>query len=141
MAEPLLIDWTEPPAMDVGAPEPMIRQEGSGLLVSYFTRDNAVAVLRFDDVSAYSLGPPNDEILDTHPLYALGLKPYSFFEVSQPGSQQRDVRAATSERHWIATFHDDTLEVHAGSAWVLTNDAGQQSPSEAIRTIILSHQR
>lgn len=123
--------------MDIGAPEPTVQTLGSQLLVSYFTRDDAVAVLRFDEVRTYSLGPPNDEGLADHPLYALGLKPYAFFEMSQLGSPQHGAPAASSERHWIATFHDDTLEIHARLAVVVTKNAEQQSPNEALAAFLL----
>ena len=124
--------------MDIGAPEPTVKRQGSQLLVSYFARDDAVAVLRFDDVRTYSFGPPNDEGLADHPLYALGLKPYAFFKVSSLGSRQQRTPAASFERYWIATFHDDTLEVHAQSAVVLTRDAQQQSPDEALAAFLLA---
>ena len=71
------------------------------------------AVLRFDGVPEYHFGAPNDERLNEHPLHPVGLGFYGFYEAV--GSDRLVGRAG--KRHWIITFHDETLEVLAD--WVV----------------------
>ncbi len=124
-----IVRWSEPPAMDTGAPNPALSMQGDSLFVAYVCMnpdfpgwdsaepghpglDVYSAVLQFDGVTQQYLGPPSNESLHLHPLYGLGLSWYSFFEVlCSP-------RAVNDRRHWIATFHDETLEVVARAAKV-----------------------
>jgi hypothetical protein len=64
-------------------------------------------VLRFDGVVDVALGPPGDERLVEHPLYARGLRFYKFHQVhpSHDGVSR-----------WMVTFHDETLDVRATAA-------------------------
>jgi hypothetical protein len=116
--------------MDVGAPMPVIESCGDSLFVAYVCHnpefpgwDSGVsiehpgfnqycAVLRFDGVKEHYLGSPNDEALHLHPLYSRGLTAYGFHEIL------RSPKAVNGLRHWIITFHDETLEVVAVSAQV-----------------------
>ena len=122
--------------MDVGAPEPHIEQRGSQLFLAYFTPADRIAVVRFDDVRSYWFGPPSDERLDEHLLYGEGLKSYSFFEVTQPVPEAVD--PVEPPRHWIATFHDDTLEVYATSAVVVATAATHDTPAMALSALLAS---
>jgi hypothetical protein len=125
-----LIEWDGPPAMDSGAPLPVARLVGDTLYVAYvcgnpefpswesgkpidhpgFARFSAL--LLFRGVIRFSLGPPSDERLHEHPLYKVGLRHYSFLEVTGMPN------VPSGARIWIATFHDETLEVYAASAEV-----------------------
>jgi hypothetical protein len=113
--------------MTAGAPEPSFSQVGHTLWLAYFTtRDDHCAVIRFDGVSSVSFGDPNDEALDTHPLYAAGLQFYAFHEVQDPEL------AATGKRRWIATFHDDTLDITARRAEVVVRAIEARSADAAL---------
>ena len=71
------------------------------------------AVLGFEGVERFSLGPPSDERLHKHPLYSFGLKSYGFYEVLG------DDEDTLAWRRWVITFHDETLGVTAKDARVL----------------------
>src|SRR5436309_14242432 len=50
--------------MTAGAPDPSFLRTGNALWLAYFTqREDHCAVLRFDGVTAFSFGDPNDEAL------------------------------------------------------------------------------
>jgi hypothetical protein len=115
--------------MDTGAPEPLVHREGTDAWVAYHAFDPSFpgyahpdctkyldehageyfGLLRFRGVSEASLGPPNDERLAAHPLYAKGLTFYSFHQADSHDHQAR----------WVVTFHDETLVVRAESAEAL----------------------
>ena len=57
----------------------------------------------FEGVHTVSLGPPNDEALHTHPLYAAGLSYYKAHELHDP-------TLPPATRRLIITFHDETFE-------------------------------
>lgn len=80
-----------------------------------------VAVFRSNSCLAVTWGPPNDEALGVHRHYEAGLDYYSLFEVSdsdwiseleaQNAVHSRHVPGIFSKyRHFIVTFHDNTLE-------------------------------
>ncbi|PBC12243.1 hypothetical protein [Mesorhizobium sp. WSM3859] len=88
------------PASSAGAPLPHVFADEERLLVAYIANvpdasfdgtnprsvsagaeGEAVAMLTVDPYVAFQFGPPNDEALRGHRLYALGLQPYSAFEV------------------------------------------------------------
>jgi hypothetical protein len=104
--------------MDTGAPMPAIERAGDSLVVAYICRsplqpDNS-AVVRFDGVSWVHFGPPSDERLSEHPLYKFGLSFYAFWEAFDSPK----VPVGSSQHHWIATFHDEILEIVADTASV-----------------------
>jgi hypothetical protein len=132
-ATPKIAKWGEPPAMDAGAPMPAVYSHGTGLTCAYFigathSESGSTAVLHFEDVLYYAMGYPNDEALNAHPLYANGLESYAFHVVeNSPMIADLDRRNQVHERHvagtymkrfrhWIITFHDETLEVVARNA-------------------------
>jgi len=128
-------EWKGPPPMDTGAPLPAIRKKDDQLWVAYVCRnpdfpgwnrgappehpgfDVWTALLRFDGVSDYHFGAPSDERLHTHPLYAAGLSFYGFYEAR--GTSR--LAGTQGKKHWIVTFHDETLEVIADSAHVVSS--------------------
>ncbi len=113
--------------MTAGAPDPSFLRTGNALWLAYFTqREDHCAVLRFDGVTAFSFGDPNDEALQTHPLYSAGLQFYAFHEV-------RDVAlAGAGKRRWIATFHDDTLDVTARAVEIVARAIEARSAEDAL---------
>jgi hypothetical protein len=132
-AIPKVAKWGEPPAMDAGAPMPAVYSNENGLTCAYFigathSESGSTAVLYFEDVLYYAMGYPNDEALNAHPLYANGLGFYGFHVVeNSPMIADLDRRNQMHERHvagaymkrfrhWIITFHDETLEVVARDA-------------------------
>jgi hypothetical protein len=132
-ATPKIAKWGEPPAMDAGAPMPAVYSHGTGLTCAYFigathSESGSTAVLHFEDVLYYAMGYPNDEALNAHPLYANGLGSYAFHVVENSAMiADLDRRNQVHEqhipgaymkrfRHWIITFHDETLEVVARNA-------------------------
>lgn len=102
---------------------PTVREIGRSLVLAYHVwAGDESAVLRFENVRDWSYGYPNDEGLDAHPLYGLGLEPYAFHVTPI---------ACHGERAWVATFHEGTFTVFADAVEIITNRfAG--SPSEAI---------
>jgi hypothetical protein len=106
---------------------------GSGvLLCAYYVSaksrlpGDSSGVLRFEGVPEFRLGKPNDEALDTHPLHQLGLECYEFHLVENSPKLEGDTRF----RHWIVTFHDETLEVIAREA--SATSVANASPEQAI---------
>lgn len=126
--------WDGPPPMDTGAPLPAVRKEGDQLWVAYMCHNPDFpgwdagaspdhpgfaiwsALLRFDGVSDYHFGAPSDERLHAHPLYSAGLGFYGFHEAC--GTER--LAGRKEKKHWIITFHDETLEVIADSAHVVS---------------------
>lgn len=56
-----------------------------------------------EGVRSVSLGPPDDETLSSHPLYAAGLRHYQAHDVHDP-------HLAPGHRRLVMTFHDETLD-------------------------------
>lgn len=113
--------------MDTGAPEPLVQREGDSAWIVYLAHDpdfpgwehpsvteyldakpgEPFGVLRFDGVTQCTLGPPDEDRLEEHPLFGRGLTYYEFHRVRSPEDEGR----------WLVTFHDETLEVRARSAF------------------------
>jgi hypothetical protein len=140
--------WDEPPAMDAGAPMPAVYSDETGLTCAYVigpthSESGSTAILYFEGVLYYAMGYPNDEALNAHPLYGNGLGFYDFHVVeNSPLIADLDRRNQLHERHvagnylkrfrhWIITFHDETLEVVARNAqFVCTSE---KKPGLAVR--------
>ncbi|MCA0046655.1 hypothetical protein LB577_06760 [Mesorhizobium sp. B283B1A] len=135
----------EVPPSSPGAPLPHVFADESRLLVAYIanapdtsfdgtnprsvspaTVNQHVVVLTADPYLAFQFGPPNDETIGGHRLYALGLRPYEAFEVLNSAwiaSLEKTNRVHPSHtpelfsnyRHFILTFHDSMLEFIAES--------------------------
>lgn len=91
------------------------------------------------------MGYPNDEARYGHPLYKHGLRCYEFFrvlhspliaEIEERNKVHRQHRPGMYSEfsHWIATFHDETLEVVSRGASFL--GTSELAPLEAIRTFM-----
>lgn len=120
--------------MDTGSPCPAVHSGEHRLLCAYHISETvvperAVALLRFEGVLQFRLGYPNDEALHGHPLAKFGLKPYTSYLIENSPliaeiENQNRVHSAYKPgmyvrwRHWIMTFHDETLEVIARSGIV-----------------------
>ena len=116
--------------MDAGAPMPAVYSDETGLTCAYVigathSESGSTAILHFEGVLYYGMGYPNDEALRAHPLYENGLGLYDFHVVeNSPLIADLDRRNQVHNRHvagnylkrfrhWIITFHDETLEVVA----------------------------
>ncbi|MFZ5619028.1 MAG: hypothetical protein ACOZAA_17075 [Pseudomonadota bacterium] len=150
------------PQSSVGAPIPIVIAEEHNLAVLYYveriesewdgstvhivgpeTQSETVAVASFLMPYAHKFGPPNDEAICGHPLFRLGLEPYSSFEVTNSAwinelRQRNSVHPHhkdsqfSSLRHFILTFHDSTFEVVAKSytAEIISNMSVLQAASD-----------
>ncbi len=118
------------PAMDPGAPEPLIVATELEVRIAYlgcdtghqaFEDSEPVVLARFRSARAHYRGPPNDEALAGHPLYARGLKHYAAFEVLESswirelevmnrGHVHHNPGNFVTLRHFIIAFHDTTFE-------------------------------
>ena len=140
--------WEEPPAMDTGAPAPAIYSDETGLTCAYVIgpthpKSGCAAILHFEGVLYHAMGYPNDEVLHAHPLYARGLGFYDFHVVEDSPlladldrrnqAHERHVSGAYIKRfrHWIITFHDETLEVVARNARFV--GTSEKEPGLAVR--------
>ena len=101
--------------------DPEIRPDGDALYIEYPCAGlESWAIVRFDGLLDWHFGYPNDEALDSHPLYSHGLQPYRFHEGPV---------GTFGERCWVITFHDGTLTVFAKSIAVVSES---QNPSAGI---------
>ena len=132
--------------MEAGAPLPAVHSDGHDLLCAYVLNStgapaHSVAILKFEGVLQYRFGYPNDEALSGHPLYPFGLEYYGFFtvensplisEIEKQNECHPQHRSGiyAKFRHWVVTFHDETLEVIA----LRGNVSGQSelSPEKAV---------
>lgn len=123
-SDPKVVEWSDAPQMDTGAPIPSIVLREEGLYVAYAVSGQGqdYAIVRFRGVLQHTFGYPNDEALGQHPLFKIGLKFYAFNEVvASPYVEdlaKRNEKAfpgragrILERRHWVVTFHDETLEV------------------------------
>lgn len=103
--------------------------------------EGTVAVLRFEGVLQFRLGYPNDEALHGHPLAKHGMQQYQAYLVENSPliaeiENQNRVHPAFRPgiydkfRHWVVTFHDETLEVLALRAAVV--GTSQLPPDRAV---------
>jgi len=159
-----LIEIKNLPAVSVGAPCPVIYATEHEFYVTYYLQsydpawdgtyvrivdENSTTepsiIVEFKMVLAHYFGMPNDEALSGHPLYTLGLKPYSYFEVLNSlwiDKHEKMNRVHPSHkkelyedyRHFIFTFHDTTLEVIAEDfSYKVTNKSLLENIESIIR--------
>jgi hypothetical protein len=112
------------PVQDVGAPEPVIFAVDGWTGLGYYTwhdKRDQWAIVGFG-TTAMSMGMPNDEALNGHPLYERGMHAYGNYEITNSPwiaalEQANRVHSRhapagyASLRHVIMTFHDDFFEV------------------------------
>ncbi|MEJ0058949.1 MAG: hypothetical protein WDM79_04915 [Terricaulis sp.] len=127
MPDPIIRELSDVPQMDPGSPTPQVTWNAlAPLLLAYQLPDDSTATIAFDLGLACKIGPPNDETLHGHPLYAFGLSHYAASEVlNSPWlaeiRERNRVHDSHSDamfdkfRHFIWTFHDETFECLAQS--------------------------
>jgi hypothetical protein len=123
------------PQPDVGAPEPIVVADEHRVLLAYrlseqserdFGDPERWAIIEIKGCWAHFFGPPNDEALHGHPLYARGLTPYGVFKVRDSSwirlmerrnrvHDRHDSSRYAKLSHLIFTFHDSTFECVAES--------------------------
>jgi hypothetical protein len=94
--------------------------------------DRGIGIVEFKRASSVKIGSPNDEALRGHPLWGSGLEFYSAHEVKDSpwitelmeadrAHERFDESQWTGRRHFMLTFHDETLECVA--KWTITRTA------------------
>jgi hypothetical protein len=94
--------------------------------------DHGIGVVEFKRVTSVRVGFPNDEVLRGHPLWGSGLELYSAHEVKNSpwitglmevdrAHERFDESQWSGRRHFILTFHDETIECVA--KWTITRAA------------------
>jgi len=153
-----LIEITEIPQMDTGAPSPMIIANDNNLFVIYYENyidrvdesatdnlmlDNNILVLKFQHCYRFTFGSPNDETISGHRYYKLGLVPYAVFEL-QGSDLIEELKAINavhpyfnsknydSLKHYIITFHDKTFECVAEGYEISAKNISLYSQSVSI---------
>lgn len=151
----------ELPQSSVGAPLPHVLADEHRLLIAYLVQSHdpdwdgktvrvvgpdsdgeTCALVKVESYLAFQFGPPNDEAIEGHRLFKLGLTPYSSFEVLDSewvGALEAANRVHPHHRaehfadyrHIILTFHDSTLEF-------IANGFAVQLVHGPIRAAILS---
>ncbi|EDP71694.1 hypothetical protein FBALC1_04382 [Flavobacteriales bacterium ALC-1] len=113
--------------IDSGATMPEIIADEHNLNVSFYLHgsDNR-GKLSFNSVLQFSFGYPNEEAIEGHRYYRLGLLPFMFVEVMESEilsniiisnkvhPYHKDDRFS-EYKHYVLPFHDTTLEVIAKS--------------------------
>ncbi len=142
--------------MDAGAPMPHVFANGNSVFVLFYqhtrihatdiaaTEQEPLALVEFTGVHAVLFGGPNDEALNGHRLYGRGLDRYTIHEVRASSwiSEAERVNSVHPYhqagwhgwlRHFIITFHDETLECLARD--VRTETCTSSFP-EAVRVTV-----
>ncbi|MBL8856004.1 MAG: hypothetical protein JNK57_18705 [Planctomycetaceae bacterium] len=118
------------PLMDCSsAVSPTLRMSSVGLALAYYLPDcEDSAVVAFEDVECWFYGYPGDERLHHHKLWGHGLDFYWFHQLEPARSG--------SKVCWLATFHDGTFEVVAGSSQVLQERVKSTAPCAALTEVL-----
>jgi len=147
---PVLLDTVPMPAP--ASTEPFVIADEGRAILAYriappsLTRYRAVqngqpfCLVRFDAAVFQSLGPPNDEDLVHHVLYAKGLRAYGAYEVLESRLVVEwwpNTAPAVALRHFIFTFEDSSFECVASNCIV----AGIFATADTARGEALSHLR
>jgi len=135
--------------IDVGAPVPVVLSSEYKTYLIFYTQsvdpnwdgttvhhrdkaDSGVITIEFERVGQYKFGSPNDEAIDGHPYYSLGLRPYSIFEVEDSDwiEQLRRMNSVhpyhrdevfDCYHHYIFFFHDSCFEIVCYGYEVMTD--------------------
>ncbi len=103
--------------------------------------DHGIGVVEFKRVTSIKIGSPNDEVLRGHPLWGRGLESYSAHEIKNSpwitelmevdrAHERLDESQWSGRRHFMLTFHDETLECIA--KWTITRIAPGATMSEVL---------
>ena len=127
--------------IDNGAPTPTIVSNEHNLYLVFYVgnfnsnwdgtnvhmrtnRDDGIVTIKFDRFAQFKFGNPNDESIEGHPLYNLGLKPYTIHKVvdsiwikeltkmNSVHPYHKDEQFEKYE-HFIFFFHDTCFEIVA----------------------------
>jgi len=140
-----VVERTDVPQSSIGAPQPVVLSDEYRLVLAYYlevdepgwdgttvrvvgpaSADEPIALVRFDGFVTFMLGPPNDEMSDSHPLAARGFVPYRVFEIRHSSWVRSLARMNAAHRyrrpedyaaltHYVFAFHDTTFECVAES--------------------------
>ncbi|MDB5131023.1 MAG: hypothetical protein JWR02_772 [Mucilaginibacter sp.] len=128
--------------IDWGAPCPLLLSTDNELRVIFYGADNRspelriqssdrfIIELKFNYSSYHSISPPNDEALNGHPYYDLGLRWCAFYEllgselIESLGKMSRfhpyyNPYAYKDAHHYIITFKEKVFECVADSFEVI----------------------
>ena len=103
--------------------------------------DHGIGVVEFKRVTSIKIGSSNDEVLRGHALWGRGLESYSAHEVKNSpwitglmevdrAHERFDESQWSGRRHFMLTFHDETLECIA--KWTITRIAPGATMSEVL---------
>jgi hypothetical protein len=136
--EPVVIEISDFPQMDTGAPCPLVLADEYRVVLSYLLPGSAdgplSTIISFESARTHSLGSPSEETLHGHPLWGKGLKHYGAFRVEH-SPLIRDLQAIDSVhryhkpeifralQHFIIPFHDTTFECVSRSFVVTSSNA------------------
>jgi hypothetical protein len=137
-----VVELKDVPQFSVGSPMPILLCDEQKTYLSYLIhyeidyenpkpeyferKGEAIAIVEFELCSNKRFGSPNDEAINGHPLYSIGLGSYGVYEI-QNSSWLRQLeimnrvhhnhRPETFEKykHFIFTFHDSMFECIAQS--------------------------
>ncbi|WP_282043361.1 hypothetical protein [Winogradskyella flava] len=135
--------------IDAGAPTPTILSNEINLYLTFYVsnvdpnwdgksihmradQDDGIVTIKFDRFKQFKFGSPNDEAMSGHPLYELGLKPYSIQKVidSEWIKELKKINSVhpyhkdelfEKYEHFIFFFHDTCFEVVAESYSIQEN--------------------
>jgi hypothetical protein len=134
-----MIRVLEDVSIDGGAPAPKILASDTDLYLIFYSaeilskksfnsierrdviNDEGVGLVMFENYQAFKFGVPGDEILESHPLFKVGLKYYKgqildespwVKELSEMNKVHpyHNSSKFLDHKHYIFTFHDSTFE-------------------------------
>ena len=116
-----------PYRIDPGAPMPEISANEHEMTVSfYLLYSDQRSKIKFSNVLQFTFGSPNEEAINGHRYFKLGLKPYALYQVHE-SEKIEELKHANRVHpyhsddlyndfhHYVFPFHDTTLEVVAKS--------------------------
>ena len=132
----VVVEITDFPLQDVGAPMPIVLADDFDLFLAYFMKGEAWALVRFHHPVFHQLGGPNDEAFPGHPLFAKGLDAHGIYEVKGSSLIARLERMQEGHpnynpnhkpwhetlRHFIFTFKEQPFECVVESFEIETCD-------------------
>ncbi len=141
--------------IDIGAPMPTILSNEYNLYLIFYVRnripdwdgktvhlrtekDEGIVTVKFDRFIQYKFGYPNDEAIEAHPLYKLGLEPYSIQKVVDSEwiselKKMNSVHPSHNDKrfdkyeHFIFFFHDTCFEIVAEGYSLVENSESNLS--------------
>lgn len=134
---------------DIGAPLPTLLQSDQAAFLFFLLSDDdeSVGRMQFDGLLSSSLGAPNDETFEGHPLHGSGFEPYRAMEViNSPWIRQlermnsvhraHEASIYATMRHFVFPFHDTTFECVARSFTAATvNGRLSEAVKEAVQLL------